>query len=752
MSSMSKPFYSIGMIFKNEIRCLERCLKSLEPLRKAVPCELVMADTGSTDGSRKIAEKYADVLFDFEWVDDFAAARNAVMDRCSGQWYLSIDADEWLKEDIDELLLFTKAKTIAQDYAAVNIRNYKTDQLEKVDQYVDFKAVRMARLSTGVRYNGRIHEQWGNSLSKERTQAVTLDRTWLYHDGYAYFSETEAAAKHNRNMALLKKKLEEHPEDLKTYVECMDSSKLYDADSAEYARQALKVLNHDLGRWDRFTAVVYRGAVSVAKIHALPEFEEWVAEAVARTPKSMFTRIDTAYYAVSYYWEKDEYEKCIPWCEMYQRGIEDYEASRFDANEMLYGVVEWVSPVWVRKEMIIQSECYLNCKSYAKAFEMLEKLTHQNLDAEQTCSVTLMTLRLHREAEFDTPALMTAFWENLTRELPKDMEEAEKVEAKQNLDAFTKEAYGVFTPKYRREERAKENFLRHSYTIFLPLDGRDDLGNTAAILETEDPAELTARLNRVEKLDDLPIYALSHAITRGVAFPLPGKPLKVEEMDRLISRLTQDQESFFPLTLKTLEGNFAQTLQSLCWARGLALAALRTVEWGVGKIPEGSVITLSLDGPAQPMEDVDKRNLAVARAFARVEKAYLPVCYAPEMLKREALFMLPPLHRFGWYCAQAFQTLDRGDQVGYVRLLREGLSICEDAKDIVEFLIDHIPETQPQAPSVEMAALADQVRSVLAQYSPDDPAVAALKQSEAYQKVAHLIEGLEPPVAGGQLQ
>ena len=114
--------------------------------------------------------------------------------------------------------------------------------------------------------------------------------------------------------------------------------------------------------------------------------------------------------------------------------------------------------------------------------------------------------------------------------------------------------------------------------------------------------------------------------------------------------------------------------------------------------------------------------------------------------------MLPPLHRFGWYCAQAFQTLDRGDQVGYVRLLREGLSICEDAKDIVEFLIDHIPETQPQAPSVEMAALADQVRSVLAQYSPDDPAVAALKQSEAYQKVAHLIEGLEPPVAGGQLQ
>ena len=53
---------TIGMIFKNESRCLERCLKSLEPLRRAIPCELVMADTGSGDGSRETAARYADVI------------------------------------------------------------------------------------------------------------------------------------------------------------------------------------------------------------------------------------------------------------------------------------------------------------------------------------------------------------------------------------------------------------------------------------------------------------------------------------------------------------------------------------------------------------------------------------------------------------------------------------------------------------------------------------------------------------------
>ena len=73
---MNKPLLSIGIIFKNDIRCLARCLESLTPLRAAIPCQLVMADTGSADGSRAVAEQYADILLDLPWVDDFAAARN----------------------------------------------------------------------------------------------------------------------------------------------------------------------------------------------------------------------------------------------------------------------------------------------------------------------------------------------------------------------------------------------------------------------------------------------------------------------------------------------------------------------------------------------------------------------------------------------------------------------------------------------------------------------------------------------------
>ena len=151
----NKPLLSVGIIFKNEIRCLERCLKSFQPLRERIPLEIVMADTGSDDGSREVAAKYADVLFDFPWIDDFAAARNAVLDRCSGVWHLQLDADEWLDESTYELEVFLRQFDSAKQYvgAAVVVRNYT-----KPDLSGDFSEVligRLLRRASGIRLRAR---------------------------------------------------------------------------------------------------------------------------------------------------------------------------------------------------------------------------------------------------------------------------------------------------------------------------------------------------------------------------------------------------------------------------------------------------------------------------------------------------------------------------------------------------------------------------------------------------------------------
>lgn len=163
------------------------------------------------------------------------------------------------------------------------------------------------------------------------------------------------------------------------------------------------------------------------------------------------------------------------------------------------------------------------------------------------------------------------------------------------------------------------------------------------------------------------------------------------------------------------------------------MASIRTFDWG-------------------NKEQRGEQGMALARAFVEVEREFLPFCYSAKVLREDGLFALPPMHRFGWYFAQAFDALDAGNATGYVRLLREGLSNCEGMKDMVEFLIDHTPQLQAPKPPAELAALAEQIRTVLSNFAPDDPAVAALKQSEAYQKVAHLIEGIKVPVTGGLVQ
>ena len=255
------------------------------------------------------------------------------------------------------------------------------------------------------------------------------------------------------------------------------------------------------------------------------------------------------------------------------------------------------------------------------------------------------------------------------------------------------------------------------------------MGDAAQILETADPAQLETILSGTEKLEQLPPTVLAYALRNGVEFPLTGHPLTIEKMDELISGIAEEKGELLALLQQTAGKDTLSSTQRLAWERGLCMAAVKACPWK------------EVDG---------ETGLLLARTFARVERAYLPLCYAPGALAGESLFLLPPLHRFGWHCAQAFDALDTGNAAGYVRLLREGLAVCEGVKDMVEFLIDHTPELKD--PSQELETLAEQIRTVLAKFAPDDPAVAALKQSEAYQKVAYLIEGMEPPIMGGQPQ
>lgn len=92
---------SLCMIVRDEEAVLGRCLESVAP---AVD-EIIVVDTGSLDGTKAVAAAYTDRIFDFAWVDDFAAARNASFAKATGDYILWLDADDvLLPEDLDALL------------------------------------------------------------------------------------------------------------------------------------------------------------------------------------------------------------------------------------------------------------------------------------------------------------------------------------------------------------------------------------------------------------------------------------------------------------------------------------------------------------------------------------------------------------------------------------------------------------------------------------------------------------------------
>ena len=667
---MPKPFLSIGIIFKNEIRCLERCVKSLAPLREALPCELVMADTGSDDGSREIAERYADILFDFPWINDFSAARNAVMDRCTGRWYLSLDADEWLDGDIGELVGFIRSNNNKKlETCRFRIRNYLSK--DNMEEYSDFYATRLLRLSTGVRYQGAVHERWEHEDGSPM-YVDDLTKTLLHHDGYVGLNGPEGEAKRARNKALLAQRLEGDPENLRFLLQYIESSRP-DKDHIDYIHRGLAAVNEKKPNWELFGPPIYRYAVFAALGSKLPETQEWIARMEELFPDSFYTTIDVGFQICLRTWTKKDYERCIRYGEQYLAAIEDCEAGRGDQTALLVSTLLSATPRWTRKARSLLAQAYKESGDPLRAVELLEPMEPLS---DELVGKTLECLQeLQTATDRDTSGHMLRLYDRITGE-------KDEKRAKELMTAFLQAAPLAFGPDVREKEKAREDFHRYSYTVYLPLAGRCEAGTAAAVMETEDPQELDRLLGTVKKWGDFSVSALICALEKGASFP-PAN-LRTEEMDHTAKRLAQYQERFYDVVCQTAPALCSGSWRQLTWARCMVFAAVQGFDW-----------------------QEEQRGLALAEAFVQVVGTFVSRCYTLEVLCEENITVLPALHRFGWYSSRAFQALEAGDAAGYVRLLRAALEACPEMKIMVEFLTKHTPQLKP-SPSQELLALAEQ--------------------------------------------
>jgi glycosyltransferase involved in cell wall biosynthesis len=95
---------SVVIITHNEEANLGRTLESVKPLVSEGKGEIIVIDSGSTDRTVEIAKSYGARVFIEDW-KGYAAQKNSAIDKATGDWILSLDADEEVEPDLAGELL-----------------------------------------------------------------------------------------------------------------------------------------------------------------------------------------------------------------------------------------------------------------------------------------------------------------------------------------------------------------------------------------------------------------------------------------------------------------------------------------------------------------------------------------------------------------------------------------------------------------------------------------------------------------------
>ena len=181
---------SLCMIVRDEEACLARCLESAAPLVD----EICIVDTGSTDCSVEIAERFGARVERAPWNDSFAAARNVSLDMARSDWILVLDADESLDPSSHSILRAIAEGTHDGPAAGGSATVRTLGTLARLVDHMDEETqegwvLRLFRNAPDHRYVGAIHNRLGPVFDQRAEAAdqklVMCDDFVIHHFGYS---------------------------------------------------------------------------------------------------------------------------------------------------------------------------------------------------------------------------------------------------------------------------------------------------------------------------------------------------------------------------------------------------------------------------------------------------------------------------------------------------------------------------------------------------------------------------------------
>ncbi len=670
---------TVAMPVSNQVKTIRRCLDSLVPLLKAVPSELIITDTGSTDGTIEICREYTDHIEQFPWCDDMSAARNVGLKAAQGEWFLSIDDDEWF-DNVDEIIEFFNSGE-CDDYGTASYiqRNYV-----RLDgsQYLDHHTSRIARLvDDGIHFEGRIHD-----AIMGRYAPTKMLHSYVHHYGFVFANEEDRLAKFHRNISGLKKDHEEFPNELRfIYQIIKEYAVIKDYKTAiEWCLKGLAVEEKHPERGRRLEITV----LLVKYYYNNNQFQD----AVDTAQKFLKENEEIETYHMDVYWLQmlaymmlEQYEQAIQSGLSYLDTYKKYKEGKLNNEALLMGGSDSIMS-WAYADALFSiAKCYTLLKEYDCAISYFDKA---DLSEMETIAYKIVLIGL-------TIADKSGNYERI-------------------IDLYTR-------IKETNDKKKQEDFIQRTEEYLKQNKNvRLDFVRSLARTESDDPYISLNKLrfadaegNQEETLhlidwfvnsftDWNPYYAdvLYIAMKRDLDITPFTNLFDVEDLQLYTGQIIGSHLDFAAVTIYYfLKHSYNDSLKGLYWSICLRE---RVVLFSEGMNFEQYVLYF--------------------KSYVQDVAFYAHHIYKPDMFTEENISILPRAYRFGHYASLAFDAYQSGDELAYIRNLKIALQHYPIMKEPIETLMkyfENIHETkeeQAQAQNEEFDELASEVKAQIEQF------------------------------------
>ena len=671
----SSPFHghalrlTVGMIVKDEEKNLVKCLEALKPLLNAVPSELIITDTGSTDRTVEIAKQYTDHILHLEWCGDFSAARNTGLDAARGEWFFFVDADEWF-DDVTPIIEFFNSGDCDQYNSASYIQRNYNDLYG--NSHSDARVFRAFRRLQNVHFENRVHEEFPCHLPLKM-----LD-TFVHHYGYVYNNEEARRKKYKRNEELLESELKTDPNDLKAILQY--TGQIVEKSPEKAARLAMHGLeiarekdpencSHLLTRFG------YHLIMADLNCHRYADVFSTAEEALKHESSPCIFHLEIYRLCQIAAWEQKNYAAVIKYGSLYRELYPDYRDGKLDLSLLVLDAFRCLTPEESEKSQVMSGMAWLKLDNNGEAQKCLESLSLTAETSLQNGSLNLCTDLSAQAADW---GISVEFYRRVIA--LGDEKKAEMLLA--HLNGY----YANFPSEQRAMALAFSGMKEDGAWILLcrlrAAEQEDNREQAAAVL-----AALCQRDEQWSaSLSDILWYA-------------------IKEKKNLVPFLSHIDVDGFPAMAEAMQAAHEDYSSTLGWY-------FDTFSFQDAKALFISSCLLERAVLSRNARENHSLYRKLTAAYLENLSRFVHAVYRPEILTPSGLSALPQGFRFGFYAGKALEAKHTGDSAGYLKHLRAGLNECPAMKDCVAFLLEYFDREQKENDSraQEFSELAKQVK------------------------------------------